>query len=160
MTNKLRQEAILHEFDAEGYSLSGKPLGVDRILIVRMDDGRARCTSREPDGSIALGQLQLGAAAAKEILRLQAAAAAREQEIEGLRNMSWQKVAERDAEIADLRARVAELEAWKGKVPLGEIKHVLSMASEWCSEFSGLEYLADGGEYAIDDTKRWLAGME
>jgi len=43
-----------------------------------------------------------------------AAANARDKEIEELRNLSWQKVAERDSEIEELRARVARLE---GMVP-------------------------------------------
>lgn len=86
MTAKtLEQEEVLYEFDAQSYSLFGKPLGTDRVLIVRTEDGRSRFTTRELDGSLAIGQLQLGAAAAEEILRLKAAATARDKEVVGLR---------------------------------------------------------------------------
>ena len=84
-TKTLEQEEVLYEFDAQRYSLFGKPLGTDRVLIVRTEDGRARFTTRELDGSLAIGQLQLGAAAAEEILRLKAAATASDKEIEALR---------------------------------------------------------------------------
>ena len=48
MTDKtLEQGAVLYEFDAQSYSLFGKPLETDHVLIVRMEDGRARFTMRE-----------------------------------------------------------------------------------------------------------------
>lgn len=115
----LEQEEVPYEFDAQRYSLFGKPLGTDHVLIVRTEDGRARFTTRELDGSLAIGQLQLGTAAAEEILRLIAAATARDKEIEEkderISNLSHSCVAaiERaigaERELAALLARVKEL---------------------------------------------------
>ena len=127
-TKTLEQEEVLYEFDAQRYSLFGKPLGTDRVLIVRTEDGRARFTTRELDGSLAIGQLQLGAAAAEEILRLKAAATASDKEIEALRAelADWHESAERAAGescgdeqhctcVGALRARIKELEGYLSK---------------------------------------------
>jgi hypothetical protein len=67
-------EKIVHEFDCQALNPGGNPTGeVYRVYVAQGGRRGFRFTTREPDGGLELGSLQLGTEAAKEIARLAAA---------------------------------------------------------------------------------------